>query len=209
MVNTGSNAVAGSWKIIDTRLPRRSASAPPVIDRTSSPSNLMLPDQRVRCSGWSFRIERSVTLLPDPDSPRMPSVSPRLTSKLTPLTACTVRSGVTKVTCRSLTERSVVMSGRPRVARALDAHVAGHLLRAGVGQHRLGRGTDILGERAAGAQPATRGRIDRVGRIALDRLLLGAPARIHGRPRRQQRARIGMLRIAVDRFDGADLDDLA
>src|SRR5436190_24387139 len=106
----------------------------------------------------------------------MPSVSPRFTSKLTPLTACTVRSGVTNVTCRSLTERSVVISGRPRVARAPDAHVAGNLLRAGVGQHGFGRSADLLGERAAGAEAAARGRIDRVGRIALDRRLLGAPA---------------------------------
>src|SRR5262249_58735525 len=108
----------------------------------------MLPDQRVRCSGWSFRIERKVTLLPEPDSPKMPSVSPRLTSKLTPFTACTVRSGVTKVTWRSWTWRSSAMSGGPAVARAGHPHVAGHFLRAGVSQYRFGLGADILGERA-------------------------------------------------------------
>ena len=48
-----------------------------------------------------------------------------------------------------------------------------------------------------------------IGRIALDGRFLGALARIHRRPRRQQRARVGMLRIAVDRLDRAELDDLA
>src|SRR5260370_27916128 len=209
MVKTGSNAVAGSWKIIATRLPRRSASALPVMPRISSPSSLMLPDQRVRCSGCSFRIERRVTLLPEPDSPRMPSVSPRVTSKLTPFTACTVRSGVTKVTLRSLTWRSSAISGSPRMARAANAHVAGHRLRAAVGEQRLGPRADSLGERAARAEAAARRRIDGIGRITLDRRFLGPLARVHRRPRREQRLGVGMLWVAVNRIDGADLADLA
>src|SRR5580698_3523346 len=159
MVKTGSNAVAGSWKIIATRLPRRSASALPVIDRTSSPSSLMLPDHLVRCAGCSFRIERRVTLLPDPDSPRMPSVSPRFTSKLTPFTAWIVRSGVTKVTLRSLTESRTLMSGGLRMAGARHTHVAGDGLASGVGERRLEAGADILGEGAARAKAAARRRI--------------------------------------------------
>src|SRR5580704_3587849 len=210
MVKTGSNAVAGSWKIMATRWPRRSPRARGLMSSTSSPSTRMLPDQRVRCSGWSRRIERRVTLLPEPDSPRMPSVSPRLRSKLTPFTACTVRSGVTKVTWRSRTSKRLLMSGHGlRVARTRHPHVAGDLLPAGVGERRLDPGTDVFGEGAARAEAATRRRIARIGRIALDRRLLGALARIHRRPRREQRLRIGMLRIAVDRLDRPQLDDLA
>ena len=130
----------------------------------------MLPDQRVRCSGCSRRIERSVTLLLEPDSPRMPSV---------------------------------------RMPRTRHAHVAGHGLEPGLRQRRLDAGTNVFRERAARAEPAARRRVDGVGRIALDRRLVGPLARIHRRPRRQERAGIGMLRIAVDRLDRAQLDDLA
>src|SRR5580698_1949196 len=131
----------------------------------------------------------------------MPSVSPRLRSKLTPFTACTVRSGVTKVTCRSRTSRRLLMSGRRfRMAGAGDAHVAGHRLTAGLGERRLDPGADILGEGAARAEAAARRRIDRIGWIALDRRLVGALARVHRRSRREQGARVGMLRLAVDRL---------
>src|SRR6266481_10144863 len=210
MVKTGSNAVAGSWKIMATLWPRRSPRAREPMSSTSSPSTRMLPDQRVRCSGWSRRIERRVTLLPEPDSPRMPSVSPRLRSKLTPFTACTVRSGVTKVTWRSRTSRRLLMSGRRlRMAGARHPHVAGDRLPAGLGERRLDPGANVFGEGTARAEAATRRRIDRIGRIALDRRLMGALARIHRWPGREQRSRIGMLRVAVDRLDGAQLDDLA
>jgi hypothetical protein len=48
-----------------------------------------------------------VTLLPDPDSPTTPRNSPRLSSKLTPLTAWTTPSCVTNRVSRSLTSRTV------------------------------------------------------------------------------------------------------
>src|SRR5258708_7136082 len=210
MVKTGSNAVAGSWKIMATLWPRRSPRARESMSSASSLSTRMLLDQRVRCSGWSRRIERRVTLLPEPDSPRMPSVSPRFRSKLTPFTACTVRSGVTKATWRSRTSRRLLMSGRRfRMTRSRHPHVAGDRLPAGLGERRLDPGADVLGEGAARAEAAARRRIDRIGRIALDRRLLGALARIHRRPGREQRLRVGMLRAAVDRLDRPELDDLA
>src|SRR5258708_14018692 len=110
----------------------------------------------------------------------MPSVSPRFTSKLTPFTACTVRSGVLNVTLRSLTcnrpalsevEGSAI-SGRLRVTGAAHPHVAGHRLRGRLGQQRFDAGANVLGKRAAGAEAPARGGIDRVGRIALARPLL-------------------------------------
>src|SRR5262245_54120532 len=90
-----------------------------------------------------------------------------------------------------------------------DAHMAGHFLPTGVGEQRFGPGAHIFGERAPRAETATRWRIDWIGRIALDRRFLRALARIHRWPRREQRPRVGMLRIAVDRLDRSQLDDLA
>ncbi len=46
------------------------------------------------------------TLLPDPDSPTMPSISPRLTSSERPSTALTTPSSVSKWTLRSSICRS-------------------------------------------------------------------------------------------------------
>jgi hypothetical protein len=51
-------------------------------------------------------IDRQVTLLPEPDSPTIPSVWPFSTEKETPSTALTIPSSVRKDVCRSLTSRS-------------------------------------------------------------------------------------------------------
>src|SRR5437868_4579461 len=131
-VKTGSNAVAGSWKIMATRPPRSSPSA-----------------------------------------------------------------------------RGLMSGRRLGMAGTGHSHVAGDLLPAGLRERRLDPGADVLGERAARAEAAARRRIDGIGRIALDGSLVGALARIHRRPRREQSARVGMLRIAVDRLDRPQLDDLA
>ncbi len=48
-------------------------------------------------------IASTLWLLPEPDSPTMPSVLPSSSSKLTPLTARTVASGVWNATSRSFT----------------------------------------------------------------------------------------------------------
>src|SRR5262245_10194278 len=53
-------------------------------------------------------IVRQVTLLPEPDSPTMPSVLPFSTLKLTPSTAFTTPSSVRKCVRRSLTSRRAI-----------------------------------------------------------------------------------------------------
>src|SRR5262245_43303050 len=77
----------------------------------------------------SLRIERAVTLLPQPLSPTIPSVFPGYKSKLTPSTAFTVPSSWAKYVFRSRTDRSGVpatvipshRSGRPASGqRAVD-----------------------------------------------------------------------------------------
>ena len=50
-------------------------------------------------------IVRQVTLLPEPDSPTMPSVWPFSTENVTPSTALTTPSSVRKDVLRSLTSR--------------------------------------------------------------------------------------------------------
>ena len=57
---------------------------------------------------FSPMIVRQVTLLPEPDSPTMPSVLPFSTWKLTPSTALTTPSSVRKWVLRSRTSRSAM-----------------------------------------------------------------------------------------------------
>ena len=76
----------GSWKIIWTFV-RASRSSPELSRREIS----ALEHERCPTSGFGICITaRPVVLLPQPDSPTMPSVSPRRTSKLMPDTALTV-----------------------------------------------------------------------------------------------------------------------
>src|SRR5882757_3678631 len=63
------------------------------------------------------RIESPVTVLPEPDSPTMPSTSPRATSNDTPSTAFTTPARVKKWTFRSSTASTadMMLSLQPRV----------------------------------------------------------------------------------------------
>jgi len=100
IVNTGSNASIGSWKIIDTAVPRTSASLPSSRPSMSLPSITTPPVIRLLPAGSSRIIAFRVTLLPEPDSPRMVMTSPRASSNVMPLTALTVASRLTKRTAR-------------------------------------------------------------------------------------------------------------
>src|ERR1022692_2244061 len=95
----------------------------------SRPSNRTLPS--IVLPGGdaiSRRIESDVTLLPQPDSPTMASVSPRWTEKEMPSTARTTPSRVKKYVFSPFTSRSAVLGvcdvsttshapGKPRVQR--------------------------------------------------------------------------------------------
>src|SRR6266536_2914279 len=67
------------------------------------------PVIRVRTLGSSLTRERRVTLLPEPDSPRMVKTLPCSRVKEMPLTALTTPSRVMNSTCRSLTSTSGAM----------------------------------------------------------------------------------------------------
>ena len=97
MVKTGFSEVIGSWMMRAILLPRtRFISLSDSFSR-SSPSSSMLPDT-MRPGGMGMRriSDSMVTDLPEPDSPTMPSVSPRRRSKLMPSTALTVPHRVVK-----------------------------------------------------------------------------------------------------------------
>src|SRR3954466_1185548 len=144
----------------------------------TSPSNrALLP--RVRP-----RIVIAVTLLPEPDSPTMPSTSPRSSVKLTPSTAWTMPSSVAKLTFRSLTSRSRSAIRRATVAMELspDAHqrsaARAEVRRLGLLEH-AGDVAALGGvQDAAGAERERDGRCGLVAvgdQVAGARLVLGEP----------------------------------
>ena len=87
IVSTGLSEVIGSWKIIAISRPRTERSCSSVRASRSRPPNIAVP-----CVTRPFRARipssaSEVTLLPQPDSPTIPSVSPGAMSKEIPLTA--------------------------------------------------------------------------------------------------------------------------
>jgi hypothetical protein len=88
IVWTGFSALSGSWNTIPIRPPRIRCSSPSVARTRSVPSKRICRRGSLPCGCGSRRmIEKAVTLLPQPDSPTIPSVRPLRTSKLTPSTA--------------------------------------------------------------------------------------------------------------------------
>ena len=121
IVSTGLSEVIGSWKIIEMRLPRTARICLSESSVSSVPSNRTEPLICV-CFGLSdtSRMTDSAdTLLPQPDSPTMHSVSPRCTSNETPSTARTVPSRVRKWVRRSRTDSTA--SAAVAVAAATGA----------------------------------------------------------------------------------------
>src|SRR5262245_43753772 len=105
-VSTGLRLAIGSWKIIAISLPRTARSSLSDIARRSRPPNIAVPPATRPEPGRIPISASEVTLLPHPDSPTMPSVSPASTWKEMPLTACTVPRCVSNWTRRSSTSRS-------------------------------------------------------------------------------------------------------
>src|SRR5262249_20099309 len=92
----------------------------------SRPSKRMLPDSIRPVPGSRPRMDIAVTVLPDPDSPITPTVSPRPTSKLTSSTTrVTWPEGEVKPTLSFITVTSdPLASGAEYVARALETCLA-------------------------------------------------------------------------------------
>jgi hypothetical protein len=120
MVNAGLSDVIGSWKIIEMRLPRTSRISAAESRRRSTPSKRISPS-RMRPGGLatSPMMESAVTLLPQPDSPTMPSVRPASSEKLTPSTALNVPASVRNAVRRPRTSSSALIAAdaSPGIAR--------------------------------------------------------------------------------------------
>ncbi len=77
-VSSGLSEVIGSWKIIEMSLPRIASISLSLSSSRFVPSNRMAPPTiRPGGSATRRRMDSAVTLLPQPDSPTTPSVSPR------------------------------------------------------------------------------------------------------------------------------------
>ncbi|MGX1320365.1 hypothetical protein AB7M17_003818 [Bradyrhizobium sp. USDA 377] len=75
IVSTGLRLVIGSWKIIATSLPRMSFMLASGSDKRSLPASVTRPSTRPISFGTSRMIESAETLLPEPDSPTIATVS--------------------------------------------------------------------------------------------------------------------------------------
>ncbi len=156
-------------------------------------------------------------VLPQPDSPTSPSVSPGKMSKLTSSTARTVppcaaqAAGHFEVLLQMLHREKrlcgLLIGGRYRPNGSLPGELAGGDFgmpvaarqAAGVGgiERRLLL-ADLDLERAARLEAAARRRIGEVGRQPLDGLELGAARPVEPRHRAQQSHRVGMARPVED-----------
>src|SRR6266851_3722580 len=116
---TGFSDVIGSWKIMATSLPRNSRTSS-FICTTSWSLNRIRPETIRPGSGTSRRMEKAVIVFPEPDSPTMPTVSPRPTLKLIPSTAWTIPREVKNCVRRSSTRKRgavTALSSHSRIDR--------------------------------------------------------------------------------------------
>ena len=89
-VNTGFSEVCGSCRIIEMRRPRMLRISRSLLSSRFSPCRRMVPcTMRATGRGTSRSSDSAVMVLPQPDSPTMPSASPCRSEKLTPSTAFT------------------------------------------------------------------------------------------------------------------------
>src|ERR1044071_8182830 len=109
-----------------------------------------------------------------------------------------------------LSMASVLPETGPAVARMPIEHMAGGDvlgLSGGASERRVHLAAYRFGERTARVEAAARGRVDRVWRIAGNRRLVDAPARVHRRTRREQCPRVRVARLLEHRVDRAEFDD--
>src|SRR5690606_18971348 len=117
IVRAGFSEDIGSWKIMAIRLPRIERMPASSRRSRSLPSNRISP-LAISPGGLGIRrrIDRAVTLLPDPDSPTIARVSPPARSNETLSIAVTTPRSVRKRVVRSRTCRSgVAMRSEPHL----------------------------------------------------------------------------------------------
>src|SRR4029077_19041483 len=174
MRSTGLSVIIGSWNTIEMRDPRTLRSSSSFSARRSVPSKTILPPTTRPGGSTRPRMEKPVTVLPQPDSPTRPSTSPGFTEKLTPSTALATPARVKKWVFRSSTTnflsfKAGIQHVAQPVAHQVDAHDGGEQRQAGIEadpvlarQHVLEAVGDQqaerrLGERQADAEEGKRG----------------------------------------------------
>src|SRR5688572_16660044 len=137
MRSTGLSVIIGSWNTIEICAPRTlRISSSGSVTRSLPPKRMRPPTMR---PGGSTRprMEKPVTVLPQPDSPTRPSTSPGFTAKLTPSTALATPARVKKCVFRSSTTKvlpfkaGIQYVAQP-VAHQVDAHDGGEQRKAGI-----------------------------------------------------------------------------
>ena len=91
MLNSGLSEAIGSCRIMAIALPRMRRISRALFLVRSSPFKRIAPPTMRAAGGSRPTIDRQVVVLPQPDSPTRPSVSPSRRVKLTPSTALTMR----------------------------------------------------------------------------------------------------------------------
>ena len=104
----GFRLVSGSWKIMPTFVPRSLRTDAGGISVRSSPSRSIDPEDTRPPWGSRPISDRAVMVLPEPDSPTTPRVSPALTTRSTPDSARTTPERISMSVWRSLISRSGV-----------------------------------------------------------------------------------------------------
>src|SRR6478672_68000 len=165
---TGLRLVIGSWKIIAISLPRLARRRRGLaVSRSSSFHNAVPEDIAVRF-GFRPMIVRQVTLLPEPDSPTMPSVCPLSTVNETPSTARTTPSSVLKYVFRSLTSRRGIGLAEPNTwiddrVEQVDEQVENNDAECGEHDHPLHRRQVEPFDRLNQGLPEPRQPVNRLG----------------------------------------------
>src|SRR5262245_25848575 len=118
IVKTGLSDVIGSWNTMAMRAPRTRRMASSSLSSRSSPSRRTRPAVMRPGAGTSRMIDSDVTLLPQPDSPTRPSISPRSIEKLMPSTARTAPALVSNCVRRpSTASNATALDLEPRIER--------------------------------------------------------------------------------------------
>src|SRR6185437_7731436 len=137
MVMVGFRLVIGSWKTVAICLPRTRRIWAASSGTRSFPDSSTEPETMRPPGGSIFMMDMAVMVLPQPDSPTRPTVSPRRTVNDTPSTGCTAslrrRMSVRRSCTRSssVTRRSPFLQpdferGPQRVADEVEGHDRQH-----------------------------------------------------------------------------------
>ena len=217
-VRRGLRAAIGSWKIIcmPVRAARIALASRPVRSRPSNHTGTAV-------GGGSCITARASDVLPHPDSPTTPSVSPRSTSRLIPATALTmspvrpIGNSTTTSSTRGARRRPIraqvggaaaghqpPLGSRPRpgTSRRTGARASRRPSKGGASAWHRSRAYRHRGREGAAGR-----RVDEVGRASGDGSQPGVRCRLDRRDALQQRLGVGHPDVGEQRLRRRPFDD--